>query len=157
MDFIKDLFGNLNPDAIIEGLVPDLSTVLGWIELMLRLSVMAGPLVLLGLGLWYFLSPPAEANHRAGYRFYFGMGSVEAWHYTQRIAGITWSVLGLVLSIIMAIVTTAFPGMDALIMATTAVTCLLWELGIVVASCLVINVIVLIRYDRFGNPRSMKR
>ena len=47
-------------------LLPDLGTVMGWIELAFRVAVMAGPILLLGFGLVYLLSPPKEANYGFG-------------------------------------------------------------------------------------------
>ena len=62
MDALKALFSDFDFAAFI----PNLDTVLGWIQLICRLCVMAGPLLLLGFGLVYLLCPPKEANHRAG-------------------------------------------------------------------------------------------
>ena len=38
--------------------VPELDTVLGWLEMITRIAVMAGPILMLGLGLLYLLAPP---------------------------------------------------------------------------------------------------
>ena len=43
-------------------LIPSLESLLGMLDLLARVFVMAGPLALLGLGLYYFLLPPKEAN-----------------------------------------------------------------------------------------------
>ena len=69
-----------------------------------RIFVMLGPLILLGLGLWYFFAPPREANRRAGFRTPWGMGSVEAWRFTQRAAGALFSLAGFGLTVAMAII-----------------------------------------------------
>ena len=78
---LKSLINDFDPMKLI----PDLGNLLGWLELAVRISVMAGPVILLVLGLWYLILPPKEANHFAGYRFYWGMGSVDAWRFTQRM------------------------------------------------------------------------
>ena len=62
MDAIMSLLQNFDFAAFI----PELNTVLGWIELGVRIGVMIGPLVLLFLGLLSFLAPTKEANHRLG-------------------------------------------------------------------------------------------
>ena len=81
---IKVLMDNFDPASLL----PDLTTVVGKVEFITRIAVLVGPIVLLVLGILYFFAAPKEANYRAGYRCHFGMGSVEAWQYTQRLAGI---------------------------------------------------------------------
>ena len=75
MEALKALMKDFDPAA----LMPDLSAVLGRVEALIRLVIMAAPLVLLGLGLLYLLAAPKEANYKLGYRFYWGMASVESW------------------------------------------------------------------------------
>ena len=97
------------------------------------------PLILLVLGLIYILIPPKEANHHAGFRTYFGMGSVEAWRFTQRIAGLAWTALGGLLTIVMFIVSLFF-SKDATAMVETTVSCVIWELVLIALCCIAINV-----------------
>ena len=152
MDAIMSLLQVFDPARFM----PELNTVLGGIELLARLSVMAGPLLLLALGLLSFLAPPKEANHKLGFRALFGMGSVEAWQFTQRLAGVCWTALGFLLTVIMALICNSFRGLDTMEMVQSAGTCLLWEIGLIVASYIAINVTVFLRYDWKGNPRSIK-
>lgn len=153
MDAIMSLLQDFDPAAFI----PELNTVLGWIELLARLSVMVGPLILLALGLFSFLAPPKEANHKMGFRTLWGMGSVEAWQFTQRLAGICWTALGFLLTVVMALICNSFRGLDTMQMVQSAGTCLLWEIGLIVASYIGINVTVIVRYDWKGNRRPQKR
>ncbi len=150
MDKIMSLLHNFDPAAFI----PELNTVLGWIELGVRIAVMAGPLILLFLGLLNFLAPPKEANHKMGFRALWGMGSVEAWQLTQKLAGICWGVLGTVLTVVMAIICNSFRGMEPMAMVTEAGKCLVWELILVAVVYLGINVTMIILYDWDGNRRS---
>ena len=131
-------------------LIPDLSTVMGWIELAFRVAVMAGPLILLGFGLVYLVSPPKEANYGLGYRFWWGMASLEAWTFTQHLAGIVWTALGAALTIIMALVCATFRGKDPMDMAWTAVICMVVELVLVAAACIGINIVVMKKFDKDG-------
>lgn len=150
MDALKGLLTDFDPAAFM----PELDSVVGWLELAVRIAVMAGPVVLLVMGLWYLLLPPKEANHLAGYRFFWGMGSVQAWRFTQFIAGIAWTALGLVLTLVMALIISGYRGMDPLEMCCNAVLCILWEIGTAAVVCLVINVIVMVFFDFKGNQRS---
>ena len=152
IESFKELMDGFDPAALL----PDLSTVLGRVELIARIAVVLGPIVLLVLGLMYLFMSPREANHYFGYRCYFGMGSVEAWRFSQRLAGIAWGAMGLVLTVIMVIISTGFKGKEAMDMATSAVWCLVWQVVLVAVSVLVINFIVMLRFDRDGEYRADK-
>ena len=153
MDKLADDITNFE----VESFLPQLDTVIGRIEFALRLAVMAAPLLILVLGLVYYFAPPEEANHKFGYRFYWGMGSVEAWQFTQRLAGVVWGGLGLVLSVVMLVVCIGFRGLDAMAMASAAVTCVVWELVLIGLACIAVNVVVAMRYDKDGNVRKNTR
>ena len=137
--------------------IPSLDSLLDKLDLLLRILVMAGPLALLGLGLYYFLTPPNEANYSAGYRFRYGMSRVKVWRFMQRIAGMVYSAAGLVLTVVMAIICIFFGKMEAPDMVWTAAKCILWELGIVAAATAAINITVMVFYDRQGNDRKEMR
>ena len=137
----------------IGSLIPSLDTLLGTLDLLARVFVMAGPLALLGLGLYYFLLPPKEANHSAGYRFRYGMSKIKVWQFMQRIAGIVYSGVGLVLTVVMAIICIRFGSMEAEQLLWTAAKCILWELVIIAFASLAINVTIVIFYDSQGNSR----
>ena len=146
---IKVLMDNFDPAALL----PDLSTVVGKVEFITRIAVMAGPVVLLTLGILYFFAAPKEANYRFGYRCYFGMGSEEAWRFTQRFAGLVWSVLGLVLTVVMLIITGSFGGNPIMDIIGKGAKCLLWEAGLILVSILGINLTAMLCYDRKGLRR----
>ncbi len=150
---LVDLINNFDPATLL----PKVDSILGWIELAVRLCVMAAPVIMLVFGLTYWFLPAKEANHEAGYRFYFGMGSVDAWRFTQKLAGIVWTGLGFILSVVMFFVSSGFRGMDGTQMLDKAVGCILWELGLMAVACLAINIILIVRYDRKGNLRASKK
>ena len=155
-NFIESLTKLINEFDFAK-LMPDLSNLLGWIDLFIRICVMAAPIAILFFGLWWLILPPKEANHSVGYRCYFGMGSVEAWRFTQKLAGILWSALGLLLLIVAVLVSNQFPDMEAMAMLDKAVACILWQAGLTAAVCIAINVVTTIRYDRNGYLRSEKK
>ena len=145
---IKALMDNFDPASLL----PDLGTVVGKTAFITRIAVLIGPAVLLLLGLAYLLLPAKEANYHFGYRCYFGMGSVQAWRFTQRLAGLIWGALGLGMSVVMFFITGGFQG-EIMDIIATGITCILWEAGLVLASCLVINLLVMLRYNRRGDRR----
>ena len=134
-------------------LVPQMDTLLEKLQTIAGLALMIGPLVMLALGLWFFFLPPKEANYKAGFRTWFGMGSVEAWRFTQRLAGIVWGAMGLILTVIMGIVCLTFNAQDVMAVATKAFVCLMWQAALAVISYFVISIIVMMRYDSQGYRR----
>ena len=154
MDKIRSILDGLDN---IGKLVPELGKLLGGAPLWIMILLLIGPAVMVLLGVIYLFLPPKEANHHIGYRTYFGMGSVEAWRFTQKLAGFAWSGLGLVLTVMMFLISGGFRGMDMMEMADTAVRCVLWELGLMALCCIVINIVVTIRYDRKGRVRWDKK
>ena len=146
---LKGLMDEFDPASLL----PELDGILEGIVSLARIAVMVGPILLFVAGLAYLLLAPKEANYIFGYRCTFGMGSVEAWRFTQRFAGIVWSVLGLVLSIVLRAKTGNFVDMEISQMLWQAVKCLIWETGIVAVSCLVINTVVMARFTYSGEYR----
>lgn len=149
---LKDILNNFDPTAFL----PDLSTLPGKVELAARIAVLIGPLVLLGLGLLYFLAPPKEANYTFGFRTHRGMASVEAWQFTQKVAGIAWSVLGLGLAIVMAILCSGFRNLEVMDMVTKAAIYILWEIGLLILCGIVIRILVVVFFDGKGSRREKK-
>ena len=90
IESIKEIMDGFDPAALL----PDLSGLFGSLETVCRVAVMIGPMVLLVMGLAYLFLSPKEANYYFGYRTYFGMGSVHAWRFTQRLAGVVLGGLG---------------------------------------------------------------
>ena len=149
LEALKGLFEEFDLAAFL----PDLTDVLGWVEMLLRIAVMAGPLLLLLFGLIYLLVPPKEANHGLGYRCWWGMASLDAWQFTQHLAGLVWTGLGVILTIVMALICNGFRRMEAMDMVWSAVKCLGWEAVLTVVACLTINITVICVFDRNGYRR----
>ena len=152
-DSIKELMDGFDPAALL----PDLTTVFGKIELVCRIAVMIGPVLLLLLGLTYLFLAPKEANHYLGYRCYFGMGSVQAWRFTQKLSGIVLGGLGLVLTAVMVFMMMSFRGMEVQAMLWRAVKCLIWQAALALLANLAINAAAFFLFDSRGDFRSKKR
>ena len=153
IDSIKELMDGFDPASLL----PQLDSVFGKIELVCRILVMLGPALLLVLGLIYLFLTPREANHHIGYRCYFGMGSVNAWRFTQRIAGIVFGGLGLILSIVMFLNISAFREMPLEDMVWKSARCLLWEAALALIAHCGLWLTTAIIFDRKGNPRRKVR
>lgn len=146
---IKQIMDEFDPTALL----PDLTSLAGKVELICRVAVLVGPIVLLVLGLAYLLLAPKEANYHFGYRCFYGMGSVQAWRFTQRLAGALWGLLGLVLTLVMVNKTNGYREMEIMDQILGALNCLKWELILIAFSCLAINVTAMVFFNIKGDPR----
>ena len=152
-----DDFKSLMDDFELASLLPELDAILGKLALLARIAVLIGPVMLLVMGLLYFFASPKEANYHFGYRGYYGMGSVEAWQFTQSLAGIVWGALGLILGIVMLLVSGGFAQLETMDLLWRAVYCLAWEAGAVAVGCIGVNTVVALRYDSKGYLRRKTR
>ena len=146
---IKQLMDGID----IAALLPDIMDIMNGIALLTQIALFLAPLILLGLGLYYFLLSPKEANFTTGYRCYYGMGSEEAWRFTQRLAGVIWTLAGITLTLGVVLLRYRFAAMDLIQLMWTAIFCLLLQGAIVLVLRALIHFIVLLRYDRKGNKR----
>lgn len=153
IDSIKELMDAFDPAALL----PQMESIFETLVPLCRIAVLIGPIVLLALGLAYLLLAPKEANYYFGYRCYFGMGSIYAWRFTQRFAGIVLGGLGLILTFVMLFLTGSFAEMEAMDMVWKSVTYLAWEAGLALAATVFINFTVTLCYDRRGEFRGKKR
>lgn len=148
MELISNLF-----DMDLSKLVPDLPVFLGFVHTLLVLAVLIGPILLVVLGAFYLFKPAPEANFKYGFRTYFGMGSIEAWQFSQRIAGLIFGGLGALLLIIMFIVVLTFIGKDLFRIAGTAIVCLIIQAVLALAARVTISVLCWKYFDKDGNRR----
>ena len=146
---IKQLMDGLD----IAALLPDIMDIMNGIALLAQIALFLAPLILLGLGLYYFLLSPKEANFTTGYRCYYGMGSEEAWRFTQRLAGVIWTLAGITMTLGVVLLRYRFAALDLSQLMWTAIFCLLLQGAIVLVLRTLIHFIVLLRYDRKGNKR----
>lgn len=149
IDDFKGLMDGFDPASLL----PEVDTIIGKIALVARIAVLIGPVVLLLMGLLYLFASPKEANYYLGYRCYYGMGSEEAWRYTQRIAGIGFGALGLILLIVMLILSGSFGEMETMELLWQAVYCVAWEAGLVAIACITVNTLAAIHFDGKGDRR----
>ncbi len=149
-------------DKILDGsglseILPDLTGLADKLDLVLRALVMVGPLALLGFGLFYFLAPPKEANYEVGYRFRYGMSRVAVWQFMQRLAGMVYGGLGLVLMIVMTAMCAKFARMNEPDMVWFGFKCVIVELELILVATLAIDITIVAMFDRKGVSRRQKR
>lgn len=144
---------SLLQDFDVANFLPEPEKFLKALEGWTRFFVLLGPLILLGLGVCYYFKPPKEANHSFGFRTYWGMGSVQAWLFAQKLAGMAYMVVGGALTVLMGLISIGFRGEAALSMINTAVVCAAIELVIVLALWIVLNILIYRAYDKDGNRR----
>ena len=146
---IKDMMDAFDPASLL----PELSEIFGSLAGVCRGAVMIGPVILLILGLAYLFLSPKEANYYFGYRCYFGMGSVQAWRFTQRFAGLILGLTGLVLTLMMFTFTGSFADMDVTAMVWKAVDYLVIEAVAAFVANLTVNVTAMLLFNRRGEYR----
>ena len=149
IESIKELMDAFDPASLL----PELGDIFSIITTICQIAVMVGPILLLVLGLAYLFFSPKEANYYFGYRCYFGMGSVEAWKFTQRLAGIVLGLSGLILSGIMLLLSAGFPDMTPVEMVWRAFWCLIWQAVIALLANGGIWLAAFARFDARGNFR----
>ena len=153
----KEDLTSLLEGADLSELLPELQGIVDKMAPMMKAAVMAGPVIFLALGLLYLFATPKEANYKFGYRCYFGMGSVQAWRYTQRLAGLIFTGVGLILTAVMLIISGGFGRMELMDVLWKALKCCLWEAVIIGLASVTINLMVTFYFDGKGNIRRRKK
>ena len=137
----------------IAKLLPELEAFIGDLRFWAGFFMLIGPLVMLGLGACYFFLPTKEANHHIGFRTHYGMGSVQAWRYSQRLAGLFYMIGGGGFSVISIILIIILSLGDPMVMATTTfIVMILQALGALVL-WLVLRGMIAKRFDKDGNRK----
>lgn len=142
--------------TFLDAIIPKLDDMLKDMRLWIGIAMLVGPIFVICKGVFYILLAPKEANHRLGYRTYFGMGSVPAWRFTQRFAGIVWGSMGLIFGIAALVTVNQLSDIPMEAMTTALNMVIAEAIGAVVA-VLSIEITVLVRYDMNGNVRWRKR
>ena len=133
--------------------LPEAGTLFNGLSGWLVFFVLVGPLLMLGFGIYYWFFAPKEANHSMGFRFGYAMSCVEVWQFTQKLAGITYAALGLLLTLIMGLISFRFGKLTPPDMVWLAAKCLIWEIVLMLIFTLVVDIVIIVLFDIKGNPR----
>ncbi len=142
---------------LLDAIIPQLDNLLRNMRLWMAIAILIGPVVFIGLGAFYLLWSPPEANHKLGYRTYFGMGSVAAWQYTQKLAGRVWGIVGVALAVVAVIGCIMVFVMEPAKGAAAALIILIIEFVGALAAWATVEITVLTRYDINGKERFKKK
>ena len=149
MEKITELLNNFS----LEKYIPKLDSLMGWAQWLISLAIRVGPICILVLGLIYLLIPPKEANRKAGFRTYFGMGSVMAWNFTQRVAGVLMIPTGLLLTIIAYVKIGNYSDYDLMTMARDAFGAIKFQVVCALIIYVFMFVLTAILFTRNGSCR----
>ena len=136
----------------IANFLPDMTTFVGQLAAWMRLCLLLGPVVIAGLGAVYYFIPPKEANHALGYRSRWSMSSVRVWQYAQRIAGMSYMVLGGGLFVVMLIMALIIGTMEPVGMAITALICVIIQVLLILADHFLVEKLLRKHFDSNGDP-----
>ncbi len=153
MDFQIENIKQIMDDLDLMALFPKLDSVLDFAAALARWSILIGPVLMLIFGLVYWFASPKEANYALGYRFRWGMGSVRAWQFMQRLAGIVWTALGGVLTLVMLVLCVLYAKLPLDELLMKAVWCLVWQAGLMLLGIAAIDLTVFLLYDLEGKRR----
>ncbi len=149
---LNDLMGGLD----LGKLLPELGQLLGKLETWVHLSLFIIPFVMSVLGIWYLFFPPKEANRHVGFRSLFAMGSPQAWRYAQKLAGIAWGGVGIVLLVLMLIVTVVTKNTPLNALVPTAIIWLIIQLALVLVCYVAVQAVLASKFDYQGKKRPEK-
>ena len=148
MDFISKIF-----DFDFGSLIPELSAFLQFLRTIIALALLAGPIAMMIMAAFYLFKPAPEANFDRGYRTFYGMGSTEAWVFSQKIAGLAFGGLGSLLLVAMFIVILCFRGDTLMQVAITAMICLIIQIVLIGAARITVAVLCGRFFDKDGQRR----
>ena len=150
-----DALSSLLKDFDIANFLPEINTVMDKINLFCRICILLAPILVLLFGL-KFLFLPAKNMKGTGFRNFYVTGSMSSWRFTQRFAGLCWSVTGGTMLIGALILSFTFKKMDPLAIFKACLICLVIEMVLVLASRITITLNTAKYYDIKGKLRPGK-
>ena len=142
---------------LLDAIIPQLDNLLRSMRFWMAAAMILGPVFFIVMGLFYRKWAPPEANHKLGYRTYFGMGSVSAWKYTQKLAGTVWLGVGIGLLVVAVVGCVLTLMMEQSKGMSVALVILLVELITALVSVVTVELMVLLRYDINGKKRKKNK
>ena len=147
MDAIFDLLKEFDIANSLPEMPEYIRQLAGWMRFLLLL----GPLVMAGMGAWFYFAPAKEPNHSLGFRTKWSMASLAAWRYAQRQSGMIYMILGGCLAVITLVLSLLFGLMSPLAMAVITLLCVIAETVLAVGAYLLVEKLLRKHFDKDGN------
>ena len=119
----------------------------GW----LRFFLLLGPLVMAGMGAWYYYAPAKEPNYGLGYRTKWSMASPAAWRYAQRVSGMIYMILGGVLAVIVLVLSLFFGLMSPVTVAVISLIAVFLEALLALGAFILVENLLRKHFDANGD------
>ena len=147
---MSELFSLLK-DFDIANILPEMSEyvrqLVGW----MRVLLLAGPLVMAGMGVWFYFAPPKAPNYSVGFRTKWSMTSLAAWRYAQRQSGMIYMILGGSLAVIVFLLSLLFGALSPVGMAVITLLCVIAEAVLAVLAYLLVEKLLRKHFDAYGD------
>ncbi len=132
----------------------NVAPILSIFTILLYAAIFAGPVAMLWLGFWYLIRPAKDPTWIYGFKAFCGMGTAQAWRFTQRIAALVFLIVGGLLTVAMTVVCVLYRDQDLSYLASLSVNCLIWEVVLAAVAVILINMVVFVFFDRRGEPKN---
>ena len=132
----------------------NVAPILSVFTILLYVAIFAGPAAMLWLGLLYLIHPAKDPTRLYGFKAFCGMGTAQAWRFTQRIAALVFLCVGGLLTIAMTVICILYREQDLSFLASLSINCLIWEVVLAAVAIILINMVVFVFFDRRGEPKN---
>ena len=133
-------------------LLPELGKFLSGLRFWIGFVMLLGPVVLLICGLRYYYRPVQIPDRKRGYYLPCAMYTKAAWKFTQRTAGVVWSIAGGAMAVIGLLICLILIKANEMTLVTVAVIWMILEVVAVLVSNMMIRRKVNSCFDRDGMP-----
>ena len=117
----------------------------------LRFFLLLGPLVMAGMGAWYYYAPAKEPNYGLGYRTKWSMASPAAWRYAQRGSGMIYMILGGALAVIVLVLSLFFGLMSPVTVAVISLIAVFLEALLALGAFILVENLLRKHFDANGD------
>ena len=125
LSFLKEFdIANALPETAV------FTTQLRWTMAILMLI---GPLLLIGLGAWYYFLPRTRINDPLGFQGLQRIEDKKTWLFAQRLAGLGYGILGIALFVVFGVLCLFFIAMTTDVIAVCTFVCVMIELLLTLA------------------------
>lgn len=129
MDKLLSLLKNFE----MTDLLPEADVFLGQLRLWMALLVLLGPVLMIGIGAWFYFFPRTRVGDNLGFQGLSPITEKPAWDYAQKMAGMGYGIAGIALLAVFGVLCLFFGLMSPDAMATCTIICVIIELLLTLA------------------------